>query len=100
MADHRNEERERIVRAYRALQSRQIIAITAALFLVALLAVVHRRPDLFGAYAKSSLFAGQAIIICAFLGFTAVNWRCPSCRAFLSSDMFRRRCKRCGAELQ
>lgn len=99
MNDHKN-EKERIMNQYRVRQTRQIIAITAALFLVLLVAVIHKRPDLFGTYSRSSLFAAQAIAIGAFLGFTNWNWRCPACSAFLSSDIYRRRCKKCGAHLQ
>lgn len=93
-------ERERIRRTYRLLQTRQIIAITIALFLVLLLAVVAKRPDVFGSYPRKTLFGGQAVLIASFLGFTAWNWRCPSCSAFLASNLFRRRCRRCGVELQ
>jgi hypothetical protein len=95
-----NEEQDRIVRRYRAVQNRQIIAIALSLFLVLLVAAVHKRPDLFGTYAREALFAAQALIIAAFIGFTAANWRCPACRAFLSSDLYRRRCRKCGAHLQ
>ena len=99
MNDHKN-EKERIMNQYRVRQTRQIIAITAALFLVLLVAVVYKRPDLFGAYSRQSLFAAQAIPIAAFIGFTYRNWRCPVCEKFLSSDINRRRCKKCGAHLQ
>jgi len=94
------DDKDRIKRRYRVRQTRQIIAMTTALFLVILAAVVHKRPDLFGAYSKQSLFAAQAVIIGVFLGFTSWNWRCPACSAFLSSDIYRRRCRKCGAELQ
>ncbi|MDH4161718.1 MAG: hypothetical protein OEW15_03390 [Nitrospirota bacterium] len=96
----RNSEKERIMNQYRVRQTRQILAITAAIFLVLLAAVIHKRPDLFGTYSRSSLFAAQAITIAVFLGFTNWNWRCPSCAAFLSSDIYRRRCKKCGTHLQ
>lgn len=97
---NQNDDRERIMRLFRVRQTRQIIAMTVALFLVLLVAVVHKRPDLFGTYSRGALFAVQAISIAAFLGFTNWNWRCPACSAFLSSDIHRRRCKKCGAHLQ
>ena len=95
-----NDDKELIKREYRVRQTRQIIAMSVALFLVLLVAVIYRRPDLFGAFSRESLFAGQAIAIAVFLGFTSWNWRCPACSAYLSSDIYRRRCKKCGAHLQ
>ena len=86
-------------REYRVRQTRQIIAIAAALFLVLLVAVVHRRPDLFGEHSRSLLFGLQALTIAAFIGFSAANWRCPSCQAFLGSDIHRSRCRKCGETL-
>ncbi len=100
MTTNQNMGREQVKQVYRVRQSRQIIAIAVSLFLVLLLAVVYKRPDIFGTYAKKTLFAVQALVIGAFCGFTAQNWRCPSCRSFLASDMSRRRCRRCGAHLQ
>lgn len=93
-------DRDRIVQDFRSLQNRQFIAIAAALFLVLLSAVVYRRPDLFGEFSKSALFGAQAVIIAAFIGFTSVNWRCPSCAKYLGSDINRRICKKCGARLR
>lgn len=84
---------------FKKLQTRQIIAVAIALFLVLLAAVIHKRPDLFGGFSSRSLFAAQAIIIAAFIGFTAVNWRCPSCRKHLGGDINRRVCSKCGARL-
>ncbi len=100
MTMDRNKGKDRIMQAYRMRQNRQIIAITVSLFLVLLLAAVHKRPDVFGTYRKETLFEAQVLIIGAFCGFTAWNWRCPSCKSFLSSDISRRRCRRCGVRLQ
>jgi tRNA(Ile2) C34 agmatinyltransferase TiaS len=96
----RKDDQDLIMREYRKRQSRQIIAMTAALFFVLFAAAVYKRPDLFGSYAKETLFTVQAVIIAVFIGFTVQNWRCPSCNAFLSSDIYRRRCRRCGTRLQ
>jgi hypothetical protein len=45
-----------------------------------------------------------AIITVVFLGsvvaFTCVNWRCPSCNAFLGKNISAERCEQCGARLQ
>jgi hypothetical protein len=93
-------DRNRIVQDFRSRQNRQFIAIAAALFLVLLSAVIYRRPDLFGAFSRDILFGAQAVLIAAFIGFTAVNWRCPSCTKYLGSDINRRICKKCGARLR
>jgi tRNA(Ile2) C34 agmatinyltransferase TiaS len=89
-----------IKRTFRARQTRQIIAMAAAMFLVLLGAVLHRRPDLFGEFSRGTLFGLQAISIGVFLGYTAQNWRCPSCNRHLGSNIFRSRCEKCGARLQ
>ena len=93
-------DRNRIVQDFRALQSRQFIAIAAALFLVLLAGVIHRRPDLFGEFSKSTLFGAQVAVIAAFIGFTGFNWRCPSCTKYLGNDINRHICKKCGARLR
>lgn len=89
-----------IKRAFWMRQSRQLIAIAIALFLVLLLAVIHKRPDLFGEYSKSAIFTAQLIVIAVFIGFTSSNWRCPLCKKHLGSDINRRICKKCGTRLR
>ena len=89
-------DRKQVMQAYRARQSRQIIAITIALIAVSLPAVLYKRPDLVGEVSKSGLFAAQVAAIAAFLGFTTFNWRCPSCTKYLGHDIHRSRCARCG----
>jgi len=100
MQEERNDEQVRLQREFRVRQTRQIISIAVALLLVLLLAAVHKRPDLFGAHAGTTLFGLQALIIAAFVGFSAANWRCPACRSFLGSDIHRIVCRKCGAHLQ
>lgn len=90
----------KVMQDFRVRQSRQLLAIAAALFLMLLTAVVYKRPDLFGVIPKSTLFGAQAVFIAAFIGFTAVNWRCPSCNKFLGNDIHREVCRRCGARLR
>jgi tRNA(Ile2) C34 agmatinyltransferase TiaS len=96
----RKKDQTDIKREYRLRQTRQIIAVTVALFLVMLAAVLYKRPDLVGAFSKGTLFGLQAISIAAFLGYTAYNWRCPSCDKHLGSNVHRQRCGKCGALLQ
>lgn len=89
-----------IKKEFRKRQTRQIVAIAAAMFLVLLGAVIHKRSDLFGGLSRQAVFGLQAVTIAAFLGFSAVNWRCPSCGKHLGSDLHRQRCRKCGAGLQ
>ncbi|MDO9289164.1 MAG: hypothetical protein Q7T83_10270 [Thermodesulfovibrionales bacterium] len=81
-------------------QSRQILAIAITLFLVLLLAVIYKRPDRFGEFSKNTIFGLQAVIISAFIGFTALNWRCPSCKKYLGKGIHRRMCRKCGTRLR
>jgi hypothetical protein len=90
----------KIKQEFRVLQNRQIMAIAAALFMVLLAAVLYKRPDILGELSGQTLFGLQAIVIAAFVGYTAHNWRCPSCRKYLGSNVHRQRCGSCGARLQ
>ncbi len=99
MAPVNNKDRDQIRREFKTRQTRQIIAIAAALFLVLLSAVIKKRPDLFGSVPSTALFGAQAVVIAAFLGFSAVNWRCPACGKFLGKDLHRSRCGKCGVGL-
>lgn len=100
MAQDENSSPDRVRRMFRVRQTRQIIAIAVALFLVVLVAAVHKRPDLFGDHPRGLLFGLQALAIASFLGFTAANWRCPACGSFLGSDIHRTHCRKCGNRLQ
>jgi tRNA(Ile2) C34 agmatinyltransferase TiaS len=93
-------EDSRQIKEFRKRQSRQIIAVAIALFCVLLAAVIGKRPDIFGAFSPQDLFAAQVIVIALFIGFTSVNWKCPSCGKHLGGDLFRRTCRKCGARLQ
>jgi hypothetical protein len=95
----KRDDRE-IQREFRARQTRQIIAVTAAIFLVLLAAILYRRPDLLGAFSGRTLFGMQVATIASFLVYTAYNWRCPSCDKNLGSNIHRQRCGKCGARLQ
>ncbi len=91
---------KQVMQEFHALQSRQFIAIAAALFFVLLCAVVYKRPDLFGEFSNGTLFGAQAIIIASYIGYTSQNWKCPSCGKRLGTDINRRICKKCGVRLR
>jgi rRNA maturation endonuclease Nob1 len=40
------------------------------------------------------------VVIIAFIGFSAFNWRCPSCKRYLGADINRHMCKKCGTRLR
>ena len=84
------------IREFRKRQTRQLIAVAVALFLVLFVAVIYKRPDIFGAFSPESLFAAQAVLIGGFIGYSAFNWRCPSCNKYLGADIHRSRCNKCG----
>lgn len=91
---------KQIMRDFWLRQGRQFIAIAVTLFLVLLLAVIYKRPDLFGEYSKNTLFTTQLVVISAFIGFTAFNWRCPSCKKYLGKDINKRVCRHCRTRLR
>jgi hypothetical protein len=37
-------------------------------------------------HSKDTLVAAQLVVMSAFIGFTAMNWRCPSCNKYLGMD--------------
>lgn len=91
---------KQILRDFRSRQTRQILAVAIALFLVLLAAVLYKRPDHFGEFSKDTVFALQLVFISAFIGFTAFNWRCPSCKKYLGSNINRHACPKCGTRLR
>jgi hypothetical protein len=91
---------EQILREFRSCQHRQFFAIAVTLVLILLFSLLNKRPDLFGELSKNSTFAAQVIVIAAFIGFSSQNWRCPSCKKYMGSDINRRICKHCGTRLR
>jgi hypothetical protein len=93
-------DHNQIVENFRLRQGRQLLAIAVALLLIVLLAMIHHRSDLFGDLSKNTIFAMQAMVIAAFIGFSSANWRCPSCKKYLGSDIYKRGCRKCGTRFQ
>ena len=94
------QDNKQIQRQFYLRQSRQLIAIAIALFLVLLSAVLYKRPVIFGDFSKATLFGMQIMSIAAFLAFTALNWKCPACGKSLGTNINRRVCRKCGARLR
>jgi hypothetical protein len=91
---------EKIIHEFRLRQGRQFLAIAVTLLLVIFLTLLYKRPDLFGEFSKETVSGAQIILIAAFIGFSAFNWRCPSCRKYLGNNISRRKCRKCGTRLQ
>jgi hypothetical protein len=89
-----------IMQEFRVRQSRQFFAIAVTLVLLLFLTLLYKRTDLFGTLSKENILAAQVAVIVAFVGFSAFNWRCPSCRKYLGADIGRRICRRCGTRLR
>jgi hypothetical protein len=89
-----------IARKFWLRQGRQILAIAAALFLVLLMAVLYKRHDLFGEFSNNTLVTAQLVVIAAFIGFTAFNWRCPRCNKYLGPNISSRTCRHCRTRLR
>ncbi len=89
-----------IAREFGVRQSRQFLAIAVTLFLLLVLALLYKRPDLFGEFSRNIIFAAEMAIFAAFTGFSAFNWRCPSCNKYLGRNINSRICKKCGSRLR
>ena len=85
---------------FRLRQSRQLLAMALTLFLLLFLVLIYKRSDIFGEFSKNNIVASQIILIGVFIGFSAINWRCPSCNKYLGGDINKRICKKCGIRLQ
>jgi len=88
-----------IRREFRQRQNRQLRPIVLALLIIVLLAVVQKHSDLVGEIPARTVSGLQLIVVIAFIGFTAFNWRCPACKKYLGPDIGRAVCKKCRARL-
>jgi hypothetical protein len=93
-------ENNQTMQDFRLRQSRQLLAMALTLFLLLFLVLVYKRTDIFGEFSKNNIVASQIILIGVFIGFSVINWRCPSCNKYLGSDINKRICKKCGIRLQ
>ncbi|MCL5021989.1 MAG: hypothetical protein M1497_01225 [Nitrospirae bacterium] len=89
-----------IMQDFGVRRRRQLLAIGAALFLVLFLAALYKGPTVLGDFSGNTIFGAQLLVIAAFIGFSSVNWRCPSCNKYLGNDMSRRVCRKCRSRLR
>jgi len=87
------------MRDFNIRRRRQLLAIGVALFLVLFLALLYKYPVL-GELSKNTVFGAQVIVIGAFIGFTSMNWKCPSCNKFLGHDIDLHICRKCRNRLR
>ena len=88
------------MKEFEVRKGRQIIAIALTLFFILLCAILHKWPIRYANFSKGALFGAQIAAIAAFMGFSALNWRCPSCGKSLGGDIGKTTCKKCGGRLQ
>ena len=93
-------DEERISAEFARRQGRQRVAVAAATLLVVVFAILYARPGVLGPNSKGTIFAAQAIVIAAFVGFTYHNWRCPVCNRHLGGELDRSTCGKCRARLR
>ena len=91
---------EQIRRDFALRLRRQLIAIPATFIFLLMLALISNRPDIFGEFARNDILAAQILLLALFVGFSAFNWKCPSCKTYLGPDLGRRVCKQCGTRLR
>jgi len=90
---------KKIIHEFRLRQGRQFLAISVTLLLLIFLTLLYKRPDIFGEFSRDVVSTTQLVFIAAFIGFSAFNWRCPSCKKYLGNNIGRQRCRRCGTKL-
>ncbi len=96
----RKKDDKDVMKEFEVRQGRQIIAIVLTVFIVLLCGILYRRPILYIYLPKGVLFGTQIAAIVAFVSFSALNWKCPSCGKSLGGDISRQTCKKCGVKLR
>jgi hypothetical protein len=97
---NQNKEDKQIIEDFRVRQSRQFLAIAATLLLLVLLTLIYKHPEILGEFSRNTIFTAQLLVIAAFIGISALNWRCPACNKYLGKDINRHICKKCGKRLR
>jgi hypothetical protein len=93
-------DHKQIMKDFRVRQSRQLFAMAITLLFLIFFVLLYKRPDLFGEISKQAILAAQVVLIAAFIGFSALNWRCPACNKYLGQDINRRKCRKCRTRLR
>jgi heme A synthase len=96
----RNTDFELIRKQFWMRQLRQFIACLVVISLLFLIGYFYKYTDLLGEQSRYLASALFTIVIAAFIGFSAVNWRCPVCGKYLGPNINRTFCRKCGTKLQ
>ena len=100
MVTKKDDKDKQIMREFALRQSRQFLAVAVALLLFLFLTVFYKRQDLFGELSKDTVLAAEIVVFASFIGFSAFNWRCPTCKRYLGNNINRRMCRKCGTRLR
>ena len=100
MAQGSDDRGKQIMREFLLRQSRQFLAIALTILILLFLLLLYKRHDFFGELPKNIITEAEIVVIIAFIGFSAFNWRCPSCKRYLGADINRHMCKKCGTRLR
>ncbi len=93
-------DNEQAAQRFGIIRDRQVTAIALAIVAVIVVVVASKRPDLFGEYSRKTVLLVLGGIILFFINFSSWNWRCPSCKRYLGSDIAQVCCRKCGARFQ
>jgi hypothetical protein len=74
------------MREFLLRRSRQVLAIALTILILLFLLLLYRRHDFFGEVPKNTIVGAEIVVIIAFIGFSAFNWRCPSCKGYIGAD--------------
>lgn len=96
----RKKDAKDVIKEFEVRKNRQFVAIMLTVFIVLLCGVLYKRPILYANLPKEELFGVQVAAIVAFVIFSAINWRCPTCGKYLGGDIRSQTCKKCGVRLQ
>lgn len=93
-------DNRQIIHDFILRRKRQVIAIWVALSLVLFFAVIYKFPAIFGEFSRNAIFGAQVMVIAAFIGFSSVNWKCPSCNKHIGNDISISKCGKCGVRFK
>lgn len=95
--DHQKRQVERYRDEYAVRRRRQAFAVIP----VALLGLAGAvSGGTFFGMGQDGVMAAVGVVVLGLFGFSLVNWRCPSCGAYLGQRLNPKRCRSCGVEFR
>lgn len=93
------QEKDIIIKKFSQIKKRQLIMVVPVLLALLLLFVQSGNPDYALLGVSGSLLGILALaVIFGVLVFSFINWRCPSCRAYLGKGLGPKFCPKCGVK--